>query len=289
MTQHPIHWLYAQCVSAIPSGQAQCYLCGTSCTEQYPVAKGIADTFNSHFLCKVPSSSWLCAACQWYFDSKAGHPDFRKMSLIVAQGAWHNWQRAEMKTEIGLWVSHGLETDTYLVCSLSKKKHILLQAPLNAKGTKLLAIQVEERIAYVDQSTWQLMNRSFMRLLELGHNKGEILSGQLYGNTLRKHGQIKEAMSHSQMLDPYRNSAQLELLSYVTIVEKGEDIERDQPGSGDGSGIPGSLATQSSMESDRPRVQIQVQDGHLDASRDQRSSVRTDEQHVDEVSQQPLW
>src|SRR6266566_4632486 len=124
---HPIHWLYHQHVGALPETAWRCYLCGAFCAEErYPIARGIADTFNSHYLCKCPSSAFLCAACQWYFDSKAGHEDFRKMSLIVAEKAWHNWRREDMKVEIGLWVSHGLEADAYLVVSLSKKKHILL-------------------------------------------------------------------------------------------------------------------------------------------------------------------
>jgi hypothetical protein len=141
-----ISWLYQQFQASPPTGMLTCYLCGACCEDRYSVKAGIADTFNSHYLAACPSSPYLCAACQWYFDGKANHPDFRKMSLIVAERNWQHWRREDMKTELGLWLAHGLEADAYLVVSLSKKKHILLQAPLNTAGTKLLAIQVEEQV-----------------------------------------------------------------------------------------------------------------------------------------------
>ncbi len=282
---YPIHWLYQQFIGAISIGQALCYLCGTSCPEKYIVAKGLADTFNSHYLARCPSSSYLCAACQWYFDSKAGHPDFRKMSLMVWKTGWKQWERATMKQDIADTVSGGTTEDVYLVVSLSKKKHILLQAPLNSQGTRLLAIQVEEQVAYIDQSTWQVINRSFMHLLGLGHNKGEILSGNLYSNTLRKHGQIKEAMNHSQMLAPYRNSPQLELLSYVTIME--DKDETNITGDGDDQGS--SLAPEGSLDTDQSRLQEQVSHGHLDTIREQRGSNFSHEQHASQISEPTLW
>lgn len=286
-TTHPIHWLYQQFVGDIPVGEARCYLCGIPCQSVASVAKGVPDTFNSHYLARCPSSGVLCAACAWYLDNTLDHPAFRKMSLIVARDSWHNWQRETMKTDIGLWVSQGIQCDAYCVVSLSKKKHILLQAPMNAQGTRLLAIQIEEQVAYVDQTTWQIMNRSFMTLLALGHTKSEILSGGLYAQTLRKHGQINEAMQHNTMLAPYRHSPQLELLSYVTLVEKEETHESTSPGDGmDSSGV---AAAESRVDANRPGVQSEIPHGHLAASRKQRGGSRPDEQHVEQISQQSLF
>lgn len=285
----PQQWLYQQFVGEIPTGEARCYFCGASCPALHPTAKGIAETFNSHFLARCPSSPWLCHACRWYFDSKSlpAHPDFRKMSLIVQRTSYQNWERTSMKPFLEHFLSEGLSDDAFLVVSLSKKKHILLQAPLNAQGTKLLAIQVEEQIAHVDQSTWNLLNHSFMALLGLGHNKGEILSGNLYASTLRKHGQIRDALNHSAMLAPYRSGAALELLSYVTIVEKEE--KDDATIRGDGVDRPGGAALESRVESDRQRVQSEAPHGHLDASRNQRGGVRPHVEHAEQVSQQSLF
>ena len=110
-----ISWLYAQFVGQPEPGAQSCYLCGAACTEQRRVAKGLADTFNSHYLAACPSSPYLCAACAWYFDSKAAHPDFRKMSLIVARDSWQQWPREQMAADIERWLSDGLEADPYLV------------------------------------------------------------------------------------------------------------------------------------------------------------------------------
>ena len=52
----PQAWLYQQFVGAIPTGEATCYLCGASCPALHPTSKGIADTFNSHYLARCPSS-----------------------------------------------------------------------------------------------------------------------------------------------------------------------------------------------------------------------------------------
>jgi hypothetical protein len=102
-----VSWLYQQCVGAVPETALRCYLCGAWSGEtRYPVAKGIADTFNSHYLAQAPSSPWLCAACFWYFDSKAGHPDFRKMSLMIWETDWKQWERSEMKADIAEFQSH---------------------------------------------------------------------------------------------------------------------------------------------------------------------------------------
>lgn len=288
VVNHPIHWLYQQIVGVPPHGETLCYLCGGSCQEQHTVARGIAETFNSHYLARCPSSPWLCAACQWYFDSKAGHPDFRKMSLMVWREGWVSWQRHDMKQMLEHWLSHGTSEDYYLVVSLTKKKHILLQAPMNSKGTKVLSFQVEEQQAHIDQTTWCIMNNSFMHLLELGHNKGEILSGDLYGNTLRRHGQLKEALMHSRMLEPYRNSAALQLLSYVTIVEKESEETDDRRGENGASGQSDEVA-QVDMGGDRPRIQDQVPSRDMAAIRESGSKRRTHDEHPDGVSQQTLW
>lgn len=239
---HPLHWLYQQHVGSIPSGSATCYLCGTGCTEQHPIAKGIADTFNSHFLARSPSSSFLCAACFWYLDSKSSHPDFRKMSILVRCNEWQNWQRGSMKQDIEQWLSSGLPAAAFLVVSLSKKKHILLQAPLNAAGSRHLAIQVEEQVTHVDLTMWHAINRPFLRLLALEHGKGEILSGNLYSSRLRNHGQYAEALFLSRQLERWRNSPQIELLSYVTIVQE-KEISNDDGNGRSGDGASGTGAT----------------------------------------------
>lgn len=238
----PLHWLYAQYVGVVPSGNASCYLCGTNCPEQYSTTKSIADTFNSHFLAHCPSSSWMCAACSWYLDGKASHPDFRKMSLLVYRTEWMNWPREQMKSDIERWLVSGLDTDAFLVVSLSKKKHILLQAPLNAAQSCHLAIQVEEQVAHVDLTIWRQINMPFLQLLALGHGKGEVLSGNLYSSTLRKHGCYAEALFLSQQLEMWRNSPQIELLSYVTILQEKETSIDDGDGQS-GRDATGGLAT----------------------------------------------
>lgn len=199
---NPLHWLYQQSGPSVILCPEQCYLCSHSRTDSHTVIKGIADTFNSHYLAQCRSSAFLCDACAWYLDSKEGHADYRKMSLVVAEHTWRNWQRSEMKADIARWLRDGLEDDTYLVCSLSKKKHILMQATLNAHDSKHLSIQVEEQVAHVDLATWRAIEQPFMALLAMGHGKGEILSGNLYANTLRKHGRLMESMQLSKQLDP---------------------------------------------------------------------------------------
>lgn len=291
---HPIQWLYQQHGGSVPSGRASCYLCAVSCPEQYSINVAIADTFNSHYLARAPSSPYLCAACAWYLDNKRGHPDFRKMSLIVEKSAWQNWQRATMKADIVQALDYGLEQDCYLVCSLSKKKHILLQAPLNSAGCHTLAIQVEEQVAHLDLWHWKRMDDCFMRLAELGHNKGEILSGNLYAQTIRKHGSPLDAMDLSRELGPYRNSPALEILSYVTIIDReetnGTTIPNDHDdGRAASAAQPGIRPAHSGLDRNRSGIQEQVPDGHLDAIRDGRSRVRTHDEQPGQVSQSALW
>lgn len=281
-------WLYAQHGGILHIGGATCYLCGASCTGEHSTAKCIADTFNSHHLARCPSSPSLCDACAWYLDGKAGHADFRKMSLVVARSDWRNWQRETMKQDIAQWLEHGLDDDAFLVVSLTKKKHLLLQAPMNARGSKVLAIQVEEQVAHLDLATWTTMDEAFMNLIHLGHHKGEILSGTLYAGTLRKHGRIREAMVLSQQLEPYRAGVVLELLSYTTIIDK-ESNERTANGPGIGAGHDSSETPQSGMEPDRPRVQEQIPHGHLEPNRNEREGMCHDDQHTAPFSQQSLW
>lgn len=294
----PLHWLYEQALGHETPGDARCYLCGCACTGRNPVAKAIADTFNSHWRAMCRSSEYLCDACAWYLDNKAGHEDYRKMSLVVMPHSWRNWQRTNMKADIERWLADGLEEDAYLVVSLTKKKHILLQAPLNVRGAITLAIQVEEQVAYVDNGTWQQIGIPFMRLLALGHNKGEVLSGDLYANTLRKHGRLAEAMRLSNQLDPWRDSALIELYSYVTVLEEKEEKQDDGPGGGDTTdragpgdatdrhGIP---VVTGGLEKHRPGVQESVPGRNLEAVRGAHSSGKSDDGQPASVSQSSLW
>jgi hypothetical protein len=233
MLNTAISWLYRQCVGDPPQGPSFCYLCGASCPETYTAASGLADTFNSHYLAHVPSSPFLCAACQWYFTSQVLHPEFRKMSLVVSPTSWRNWQRERMKGDIVSWLTRGLEDPAYLVISLSKKKHILLQAPLNGAGSRTLSLQIEEQVAYVSLDDWLYIDERFMRLLALGHGKGEILSGELHPSVLRRHGKLGEALQLNAQLASWRSSALIELVSYITIVEKPSNSKKEGKQFGD--------------------------------------------------------
>jgi len=194
-----------------------------------------------------------------------------------------------MKADIVRWLSDDLDNDAYLVVSLSKKKHILLQAPMNAKGSRELAIQVEEQVAHMTLSEWQHIDNAFMALLRLGHNKGEILSGNLYGQTLRKHGRIVEALMWSNELEPWRKSPQIELLSYVTIFEKGHEIDGDGTTTGnsaiirEGTGYQADSINLASgrVERHRQRVPQQVPDGDLENVRGKSSNSSTDYTQLD--------
>jgi len=287
---NPLHWLYQQSGGVLRSGCVSCYLCGGTSTETHAVSKTVADTFNSHYLAQCPSSSWVCDACAWYLDNSGVHPDFRKMSLIVQRDSWQNWQRPTMKHDVTQWLTFGLDGDAYLVVSLSKKKHILMQAPLNVSSSRDIAVQVEENVAFLSLWQWEAMDGPFLRLLALGHGKGEILSGNLYGQTLRKHGQLMEALRLNQELEPYRKSPQIELLSYVTIVE--ERTQDDDRGTGT-TGISerarteasGVSAARSRVEEDRPRVQEQVPSRDLAAIRGEAPDLGTDYAQLDLFSQ----
>ena len=277
MTDHPIHWLYNQFVGNSAQGDAICYLCGNTCSKQHSVIKSIADTFNSHYLARAPSSGYICDACHWYFNDKS-HTEFRKMSLVVRRDSWQNWARETMKQDIIKWLTEGLEADSYLVVSLSKKKHILLQAPQNGQGSRELAIQVEEQVAHISLQNWQHMDNAFMSLLQLGHNKGEILSGDLYAGTLRKHLRLMEALKYSEQLEPWRKSPQIELLSYVTIFEKGQETIGTNgsipEGIGDTADSGGTA--QSRVERTKLGRVEDIQRDHLAKVRGKSSSVGTD-------------
>jgi uncharacterized protein YlaI len=281
----PLCWLYLQHEGIMLSGNERCYLCGVSCTEAHDIQKSIADTFNSHYLARAPSSRYLCDACHWYLDSKAGHADFRKMSLIVSRHTWRNWQQKVMKQDIREWLEDGLPEESYLVVSLTKKKHILLQAPLNGKGSKRLAIQIEEQMAHVDLCSWTAIEVSFMRLIALGHGKGEILRGELYCATLRKHGQLLEAMKLSDQLNEWRHSPIITLYSYITPLEGRDD--RDTESYGDSSS---SITTSASyLDSDQHTVQDRATTNHLVTNGEQHGKHSQYEQHSTGVHQQTLW
>src|SRR5581483_2400129 len=291
----PTRWLSQQSGHDIQPGNQVCYLCGESCAEGHLVSTSIAETFNSHSLAQCRSSASLCAACAWYLDSKAGHPDFRKMSLVVMRSSWRNWQRADMRADIERWLAHGLEEDAYLVVSLTKKKHILLQSPLNAGGGPSgLAVQVEENRAYFGPAEWQAVAQPFTRLLSLGHQKGEILSGNLYAGTLRKHGQLEETLRLSERLSPWRNSPLIELYSYVTLLEeKGTEdfdgIGRDQPGTGDGAPDGSRASADGRVEKRRSRIQEPLPRRNLAPIRGTHRHSRTDDGNPASASQPNLW
>jgi hypothetical protein len=133
------------------------------------------------------------------------------------------------------------------------------------------------------------MDGAFSALLALGHNKGEILAGQLYAQTLRKHGQIADALALSTQLEPYRKSTLLELLSYVTIVEKEEDTNAEPTSPGDGMDSSRGAAPESRMEPDTAGIQKPVSYGNMETGRIRSSNVRPDEQHPEQVSQSTLW
>lgn len=290
-----IQWLYSQTQPQLNNGTEtmQCYLCATSCSEQHTVTRGLADTFNSHYLAGCPTSLYLCDACQWYFDNKAGHPEFRKMSLIVERTTWQNWPREQMKDDILHALQCGVEEDCYLVVSLTKKKHVLLQAPMNAARSKALAIQIEEQVAHLNLATWQLIEKPFMALLDLGHGKGEILSGNLYGQTFKKHGQWQHALLLSNALEQWRNSPQIELYSYVTIIEKEtqEDVgQQPTTNAGDGTRTisagtrdqkDSSRTASRRVERHRQRVPEQVPNGNLENVRGESGGSGQDYQQLD--------
>lgn len=186
-----------------------------------------------------------------------------------------------MKSDILKWLTNGLPHDAYLVVSLTKKKHILLQSPMNAAGSCEIAIQVEEQVAHLYLSDWMHIDNAFMALLHLGHNKGEIRSGDLYGQTLRKHGCVAEALRWSNELEPWRKSPQIELLSYVTIFEKGNDIDGLESRAGDlregiGDTKDSLAAAKSRVVRNRQRVPQQVPDGDLEDVRGKSGSFSTD-------------
>lgn len=281
----PLYWLYLQHNGTMIAGNERCYLCGTSCSPLHDVQHSIADTFNSHYLAKCPSSRFVCNACHWYFDGRAGHADFRKMSLIVSSHTWRSWSRDTMKWDIRAWLEDGLPDESYLVVSLSKKKHILLQAPLCAKGSKALSIQVEEQVAHVTLDTWTAIEVPFMRLLALGHGKGEIRSGELHVMTLRKHGQLFSAMELSNQLNPWRNSPQMLLYSYATPME--EIGDRHESSHGDDRVCLASPANH--LDTDQRAIQNGATTDHLESDGKQHGQHRADEQHVTGVHQQTLW
>lgn len=229
------------------------------------------------------------------------------MSLIVCPDAWRQWHREEMRPELTLWLREGLTNDAYLIISLvcrklssgtlvwkgNHKKHILLQAPLNAKGSTTLALQVEEQQIYLDYSTWEYLERRYLALLALGHGKTEVYTGNLYPYVLRQHGRISDALRLSAELEPYRGSALLDLLSYVTIVDKNseEESEKDDDTTPDAADAArhGSRPALDGLDGDRLGVQSALPYGHLDAVREQSRLRRTADDEPDAVSQPSLW
>lgn len=287
-------WLYQQHHTEPPTvGDEHCYLCGASCEATHLVERGIADTFNSHYLAQSPHSRYLCDACSWYLDNSGVHPAFLKMSIIVSPDAWRNWQRDTMKQDITQWLTFGLEQESYLVVSLTKKKHILMQAKLNAASSRTLALQVEENVAHLEWWHWKTMDAAFMRLLALGHNKGEILSGSLYGQTLRRHGHLMEAMQLNQELEPYRTSPEIELLSYVTIVDYGKGESDDGTSGRDTDPVSAGIGGQadsvhpprSGVEKHRRGVQEQVPRGDMAAIRGETGDGGADYAQLDLFSE----
>jgi hypothetical protein len=212
------------------------------------------------------------------------------MSLIVCRNSWQNWARDSMKQDIARWLRDGLEQDSYLVVSLTKKKHILLQAQINSATSRFLSIQLEEQVAHVTFDTWQQIETPFLRLLQLGHGKGEILSGNLYANTLRKHGQLAEALALNSALRPWRSSPQIELYSYVTLVEK-EVAPHDGTGTTGGATTSVSAGTRDTQDSSivasgrverhRQGISEQVSDGNLENVRGKSGGSKQDYEQLD--------
>lgn len=231
-TMPPTHFLYrAATGGTVVFGDHTCCLCGSGCRNPVDVKTVIRDTFTNHGMLRVPESTDVCPACDYYFNHRwdAGQKylsEFRKRSLLVTPDGWTDWQRPDMKRDIEHWLQDGCPEGIFVI-ALSKKKHLLPLAPINPPG-RVFRIQFELDTVEVSKHYWPLAS-AFCCLMGLGAKKGEILSGDYHHSTLRKcpsteapdgrPASIKTLMDLDATIRPWRPSPLLSLVSYIILEE----------------------------------------------------------------------
>lgn len=209
----------------VDPGPDTCCLCGLPCSSAGPVSDCLADTFTNHGLCRSPHSLEVCPACNHYFTHRweVGQKylsEYRKHSMLVTRDGFVPWQRAAMRADLERFLRDGCP-ECVLVVGLSKKKHCLPLAVANPPGTAF-TVQLEEERVRVCPREWFALAEAFDGLLSLGARKGEILSGGYHHQTLRK-ASVVRLLELDRRIRPVRPSGLLTLLSYVTLLEDGDD------------------------------------------------------------------
>lgn len=226
----PTHYLYrAVTRNRVQPGPEVCCLCGAAHGSTTHVSEVLQDTFTNHGMCRAPHSSSVCEACAHYFthrwDKGQTYPaEYRKHSFTVTRQGWREWPRARMRGDLERWLHRGCPEGVFVV-GLSKKKHCLPLAMVNAPG-RAFTVQVEEDRVQLGDHYWPLMS-AFACLMGLGAKKGEILSGEYHHATLRRLPSADDARGKpvdlSVILDmdrtiaAYRPSPLLSLVSYLYL------------------------------------------------------------------------
>lgn len=222
---YPTHFLYrATTGKRVEVGDLTCLLCGCSCgTDCVLALQVLRATFTNHGMARCSASDMVCPACNHYFNYRWLPEGFKKpaeyrlLSMRVFADRMEPWPRLAMRGDLETMLREGCP-ECLLIVSLSKKKHLLPLSPVNAAG-RVFSIRVEEETVELSSGAWFRAAYAFDSLVALGMPKGAILAGNYHHVALRKTS-LAEVLRWDAVLAPWRPSAFLTLLSYVTVTEE---------------------------------------------------------------------
>jgi len=213
----------------VAAGDARCYLCGFRCDARPLV---LPKEFMDHARCAGPSMGegaaqderWAaCAGCAFYWKDGS----YRRFGhALITPSTLSGPARHDLA---GILFEDPWPAEPYvLVISLAKKKHLIPWAPVNLPGQEpRLLLELTE--VNFDRAVLAPVRESF-RWLYGRFSKAIIMADEYPSGLLKRLSGIElgDWQLHRTVLRPWIGSAELELISYITLKEG----EKDDGGSG---------------------------------------------------------
>jgi hypothetical protein len=212
---------------------SNCYLCGTT---PAPNKLALKNTFTAHCFAKFPESDRLCDRCQFSIDTRANYWNETKgkYSLLYAR----NWswlyqgdrlispvfdgehegfpvvKNLATRVEMRNWLLNPPEPPFTMAIAESGQKHILFLAQ-EAQSKDLFPVQFEMDAVLIRRSFFAELLDIFERLMGLGANKSDIVSGQYKSQFLLSAYLDPDFQEWDAAIAKQRGGRLLELVAHV--------------------------------------------------------------------------
>jgi len=193
----------------VEPGSYLCAVCGLGMEAGVPVEGVLRKTFTDHAALRVPASSSVCPACEWYF----GHQELRRSSWWLTAERALSLAKAEVGPLLRGHLRGAPAEDGYYLVTTMKRKHLALWAPLNLAGNSVRRVRFETVTVELD-TTWLAMMEAAHRLREI-HSWREIRNDDYNAKFLTRWESPNEFMELRSMVQPWLGTAHLDLAQYV--------------------------------------------------------------------------